>query len=325
MESGVDEVQKKILLRLDNVYSFYEMYSQNTSAPVKNFVPESKNILDQWILARLNQLIYTVTLATDKYELDRAVRPIADFVDDLSTWYLRRSRDRFKSGTGKDKVQAIETTRFVLEELAKVTAPSMPFYAEELYQKVKSFAGFESVHLASWSEVKKPTNSEEKIIADMEEVRKIVSLGLEARAKANIKVRQPLAKFTVKENKFSPENITQYLDLIKDEVNVKEVTVDGNISNPVELDINITSELQSEGNFRELLRAIQELRKTEKLNPTDIVSLKVKADQAGKELIKKFEAEIKKATLLRNISFEEDTLGPVVKVENMDFELKISR
>src|SRR3989339_1523181 len=223
-EAGVDEVMKKILIRLDNVYSFYEMYSQNTSVPVKNFVPVSNNILDQWILARLNQLILEVTKAVDKYELDKAVRPVALFVDDLSTWYLRRSRDRFKANNQKDKTQAIETTRFILEELAKIIAPVMPFYADELYQKVKSFAGKESVHLDIWPEAHKLTLMEEKIISEMEEIRKIVSFGLEARSKANIKVRQPLKSLKIKNQKlkFSEEEKKKYQDLIKDEVNVKE-------------------------------------------------------------------------------------------------------
>lgn len=327
LEAGVDEVLKKILSRLDNVYSFYEMYSKNTSVPVKNFVPESENILDEWILARLGGLVAEITTAADRYELDRAVRPIADFVDDLSTWYLRRSRDRFKAGDQKDKVQAILTTRYVLEELAKLLAPVMPFYADELYQKVKSFAGQESVHLSTWPEIKKLSAGEEKIITDMEAVRKIVTFGLEARAKANIKVRQPLQKlkFKYQNVKWSGLEGGKYLELIKDEINVKEVVADDTIPEVVELDINITPELKEEGNVRELLRGIQELRKQEKLNPSDIISLRVKADEKGRALIRKFEAEIKKTTLLKEISFEEVTAGILLKVEDMDFELKISR
>jgi isoleucyl-tRNA synthetase len=236
-------------------------------------------ILDQWILARLNQLIGEVTSAIEKYELDRAVRPILDFVDDLSTWYLRRSRDRFKSDNQTDRRQAIETTRFVLEELAKIMASSMPFYAEELYQKVKSLSGKESVHLATWPEIHKLSSADEKVIADMVEVRKIVSLGLEARAKASIKVRQPLLKLKCKSQnaKFLEKDIENYLELIKDEVNVKEVVFDSTLVQGVELDLNITPELKEEGSVRELIRAIQELRKTEKLNPADIVSLKIKS------------------------------------------------
>jgi len=325
LEVGVDEVMKKVLMRLENVRSFYEMYSQNTAAPVKNFTPVTDNVLDQWILARLAKLTLEVTVATDKYELDRATRPITDFVDDLSTWYLRRSRDRFKSDNVKDKTQAIETTRFILEQLAKVISPSMPFYAEELYQKVKSFAGKESVHLAEWPESKTLSNSEEKLITDMEEVRKIVTFGLEARSKANIKVRQPLMSLKIKtENKDLTAN-EGLKDLIKDEINVKEVLVDSNISENVELDINITGELKEEGNVRELIRSIQELRKTEKLNPSDAVSLKIKTDQKGQDLVKKFEAEIKKTTMLKAISFDDVSDGTPVKVEDTDFALKISR
>ena len=318
-EAEVNETSKKILLRLENVYSFYEMYSRDFSVPVKNFTPVSSNILDQWILARFNELVFTVTKASDKYELDRATRPIADFADDLSTWYLRRSRDRFKSADIKDKTQAIETTRYIFEGLAKIIAPVMPFYAEELYQKVKSFEGKESVHLAQWPTVEKMSDSEEKIIMDMVEVRKIVTLGLEARSKANIKVRQPLQKLKIKN-----QNV-KFPELIKDEINVKEVVIDGTITELVELDVNITPELKEEGNVREFLRAVQELRKQEKLNPSDIVSLKIKTDEKGKKFLQKFESEIKKVTSLKSLNFEDLAGGMIIKIEDMDFELKISR
>jgi isoleucyl-tRNA synthetase len=317
-ETGVDEVLKKVISRLDNVHSFYEMYSQNTAAPVKNFVPVSENVLDKWVLALLNKLINDVTVATDKYELDRATRPIGDFVDDLSTWYLRRSRDRFKSDDAKDKTQAIETTRYVLEQFAKVIAPSMPFYADELYQKVKACDGKESVHLADWPTVSKLSTEEEKVLSDMEEVRKIVSLGLEARSKSGNKVRQPLSSLKIKTSLSD-----KYFGLIKDEVNVKEVILDNTIANPIELDTNITSELKAEGQYRELSRGIQELRKQENLNPNDAVSLKIKTDEAGKNLVKKFEAEIKKTTLLKGIVFENVEGGTLVKVDEINFELKI--
>jgi isoleucyl-tRNA synthetase len=322
-EAGVDEVMKKILTRLDNVFSFYEMYSKESSVPVRNFVPESENILDQWILIRLKELIIAVTGASDKYEMDRAVRPVMDFVDDLSTWYLRRSRDRFKSANQKDKVQAIQSTRFVLEELTKVIAPVMPFYADELYQKVKSFEGKESVHLSAWPEVVKLTKVDEAVKISMEEVRKIVSLGLEARAKSNIKVRQPLASLKVKEGKVILSDL--YLSLIQDEINVKKVIFDKTIIEAVELDLVITPELKEEGAVRELTRAIQELRKQEKLSPTDFASLKIKTDERGKKLVQKFEAEIKKTTLIKIISFEEFDVESVTVVDDLSFGLKINR
>ena len=324
-ESGVDEVMKKVLMRLENVTSFYEMYSQGSSAPVKNFVPVSENVLDRWIMTRLGGLIFEVTKASDNYELDRATRPVADFVDDLSTWYLRRSRDRFKSDDQKDKVRAVETTRFVLEELSKVIAPIIPFYAEELYQKVKSLDGKESVHLATWPEAVGLSSEQEEILISMEEVRKIASLGLEARSKSLIKVRQPLAKLKVKSSKLNAGGEEQYFALIKDEINVKEVVVDNSIADSVELDMDITPELKAEGQVRELIRGIQEMRKQEKLNLSDIVILQVKTDARGQNLIKKFEAEIKKTTQLKNISFADAVAGTLVKVDDIDFELKINR
>jgi len=106
---------------------------------------------------------------------------------------------------------------------------------------------------------------------------------------------------------------------------VKEVVIDNNIAESVELDTNITAELKEEGNVRELLRAIQELRKTEKLNPSDAVSLRIKTNEKGKELVRKFEAEIKRVTLLKAISFEDIESGTPVKVDDLDFALKISR
>jgi isoleucyl-tRNA synthetase len=322
-ESGVDEVLKKVISRLDNVYSFYEMYSQNSSAPVKNFVPDSENILDKWILAKLKKLIFEVTTATDKYELDRATRPIGEFVDDLSTWYLRRSRDRFKSDDVKDKTSAIETTRYVLEETAKTIAPSMPFYAEELYQKVKSFDGKESVHLAEWPKSEKPSEIDEKILSEMLEVRQIVSLGLEARSKSGIKVRQPLLAIKVN----AAKEYSDYTSLIEDEVNVKAVeyviSSEKNIS--VNLDLNVTPELKAEGQFRDFVRAIQDLRKQAKLNPSDVVTLKVKTDAVGEALLKKFESEIKKITSVRNINWTTEVSGAEIKIDDLTLVVEISK
>jgi isoleucyl-tRNA synthetase len=322
-EEGVNEILKKILQRLDNVYSFYEMYTKNISAPVKNFLPVSQNILDQWILARLNQVLAEVTKASDKYELDKATRPAADFVDDLSTWYLRRSRDRFKGSDESDKIKAIETLRYVLEETSKIIAPVMPFYAEELYQKVKPLSSSESVHLCSWSAVSILSAVELTLISSMGEIRKIVSSGLEARAKANLKVRQPLAKLKCKYQnvKLSEKELENYKELIKDEVNVKEV-IFADITG-VELDTDITSELKEEGIMRDLVRAIQDFRKQENLNPNDLLNIKIQTNEVGQALITKFNQEIKKITMLRQISFETVSNGQLITIDDLSFEIKI--
>ena len=119
--------------------------------------------------------------------------------------------------------------------------------------------------------------------------------------------------------------LEKYFELIKDEVNIKEVVIDETLVSEVELDLNITPELKEEGLVRELTRGLQEFRKQEKLSPSDLISLRIKTDQIGKNLIQKFQAEIKKTTLLKNISFDEFDDGTVLKIEEMNFELKILR
>ncbi len=317
---GVDDVGKKIIMRVQNVYSFFEMYGgfdadMNTSV--------SDNILDRWIVARLKETASEMTRATDAYELDRATRPVADFVDDLSTWYLRRSRDRFKSDDANDRNAAMLTTKAVLMEFAKLIAPSLPFLAEDLYLKITGGMQKESVHLESWPEQFVGTLSEREVqtLELMHETRRIVSLGLEARAKSGIKVRQPLASVRIKSAllKDSPA----YFDLVKDELNVKAISFDVSLATDLELDTTLTKELKEEGIVREIMRAVQELRKAAKLNPGDPAMLSVETDKAGKALIAAFEAEIMKATSLKKVSFEAVSGGETLDADGMSFKLAL--
>ena len=146
-EKGIDEVVKKNIQRLYNVYSFYDMYKNE--APEQNIFDPKKatHPLDAWIICRLSEVRMLVGTHLDAYEFDRASRPLADFIDDLSTWYIRRSRDRFKSKDASDRSQALVATRFVLNEFSKLMAPFMPFTAEDIYQKTKLAGAKESVHL----------------------------------------------------------------------------------------------------------------------------------------------------------------------------------
>ncbi len=213
----------------------------------------------------------------------------------------------------------------------------MPFIAEEIYQKVKgkdgkakpnhgdsvarsAEGGFrESVHLEDWPMVKE--GKDERVLKDMEEVRKVVSLGLEARAKAGIKVRQPLQELKVKCVELQAK--TELLELIKDEVNVKEVGFDQKLATDVELDTVLTPALKEEGQVRELVRGIQELRKKEKLNTSDFVVLEVGTDDAGKKFVEKNKAEISKLTQLKDVRFAAVSEGGVVEVDEMKFSLRI--
>jgi len=327
-EKGVDEVVKKHIGRLLNVVSFYELYgSEESNAPFgakqeaksksEDSAAEqgsgdiSQNILDQWIIARLNELNREVTDAMEKYELDKATRPFADFIDDLSTWYVRRSRDRFKSADGGDdpaeKAAALQTTRSVLIELSKLLAPFMPFLAEDLYLRMAG--GLESVHLEKWPAAEK---ADRALLENMKAVREIASLGLEARSKAKINVRQPLGMLKVKNvpsvaigGEKSKGGSAAFLDLIKEEVNVKEVVFDASISFKVELDTAITPLLKEEGELRDLMRAVQDRRKEQKLTIQDRPSLKIFVEGAvERAFLEKNKEELIKAVLLKDVKIE---------------------
>jgi isoleucyl-tRNA synthetase len=315
----VDEVHKKVIMRLKNVLSFYKMYTNNLH--VTRYSLRVTHILDKWILARLNSLAYEITEGLDNYEIDKSARPIGDFVDDLSTWYIRRSRERFKEES-EDKNNAINTTRFVLVEFSKIIAPFMPFVAEEIYQELKGEK--ESVHLDEWPEDVKLNVESRKLIDDMQEARKIVSMVLEERAKAGIKVRQPIASLKIKNQKSKIKNNEELLKLIKDEVNVKEIIFGADIENEIELDTVISDDLRKEGIIRELSRNIQDLRKKVGLMPQQKIGLIIETDSNGEKLIKQFESEIKKGTNTISIEFSENS-GEELKVNELKFKIEIKK
>jgi isoleucyl-tRNA synthetase len=300
-EKGVAEVMRKVFMRLYNVLAFYRLYVLDEAETEKAEAGAGKHILDRWILARLNELINEVTGAMEKYELDRASRPVWGFVDDLSVWYLRRSRERFKGDDENDKHMALKTLQHVLNNLAKIMAPFAPFFAEYMYQKVNRGRGRESVHLEEWPSSSSMASDELEILETMEEVRRIVSLALEARSDTNIRVRQPLASLKVKNTIPALKGSPEILQLIKDEVNVKRVIFDDGIKSEVEIDCNITDELKREGQMRELMRRIQDLRKKQKLTPRDLAVLQYETDDRGEKLIKTFADDIRKVSILSSL------------------------
>jgi isoleucyl-tRNA synthetase len=329
-EKGVDEIFKKVIVRLENVLAFYELYRSKDES--EEAFPKSSHILDEWIFARLGQVRVEVENAMEKKELDKASRPIAVFIDDLSTWYLQNSRERIKGKEGgtEEKKAALATIRYALCEFSKIIAPFMPFVAEEIYQKTKSHSsvggGKESVHLESWPTIE--TLENDPIIALMETTRNIVSLGLEARAKGGLKVRQPLKKITLPLSEKSTFLIPvgkEFLSLIMERVNVKDV-VFADISEKVALDTEITPALREEGMLREFIRNVQELRKKEDLNPGDAgQTLIVATDEAGAVFVKKFEKEIKRATLFRMMEYSAETETEKSKIEDLAFALFVKK
>lgn len=298
-EKLVDEVVKKHIGRLNNVVTFYEMYADKGLGKI-----DSSHPLDVWILSRLHELGKETTDYLEKYEVDKAVRPIAEFIDDLSTWYIRRSRDRFKGEDKVDRDSSLSTTRTVLLELSKLIAPFMPFLAEDMFSRVKGPNEKESVHLEDWPEAEK---IDKKIIVSMKEVRRIASLSLEARMKAKINVRQPLALLTVKSKLIRDEILTS---ILLDEINVKKITVDEKMTEEISLDTVLTPALIEEGKMREIIRSIQELRKEANLTVHDIVSLEVGEGFEGVEVLKNFKDQISKSTGLSDIIFTPDNGSP---------------
>lgn len=283
-EKGVLELQRKNIGRLHNVLAMYEMFADGT--PCND---SSDHVLDRWMRARLHTAVNECTFGFENYELDKATRPITDLIDDLSVWYLRRSRERLKSDDAADKALALGTLRYVLRELSKIMAPSMPFYADYLWGRIKEDDEPESVHLAFWPEEKE---ADAEVMEAMNATRAIVSLALELRTKANIKVRQPLLSLRVK-HAFK-DGGEEYLSLIKDEVNVKEVISDIGMTNEVLLDTTITPELKMEGDVREFIRQIQDLRKNMGLEAKDRISLCIQTSKEGEAMIDAFRTEIER-------------------------------
>lgn len=318
-EKTVDEIVKKVFTLTSNVVAFYLLYA----SPLKaiSYKLKATNVLDKWILARLNQLIAEVTDSLDAYKLLEPVRAIRDFIADLSQWYLRRSRERIKGG-GEDAAAALSTLRFVLLELAKLMAPFSPFFAEHLYKEVGGQK--ESVHLEIWPE---SGSVDTGVLAGMKLVQSFVSAALMQRAEHKIKVRQPLQSFSIKHSGKEPTKYWQELvEILKDEINVKEVILVSGLGpddSAYKLDFNITPALKEEGDVRELVRAIQDFRKEMKLQPSETVTLAVETDGKGREFLEKYKTEVAKATLVSVFVFENVASERAIAVGELSFKLKI--
>ncbi|PIR54826.1 isoleucine--tRNA ligase [Candidatus Peregrinibacteria bacterium CG10_big_fil_rev_8_21_14_0_10_36_19] len=223
-EAHVEEVVKKFTLTLWNTYSFFVTYANiDKFVPRKDFASfKPSNQLDGWILSELNSLIEEVSVSMGEYNLTKATRPLVDFVDNLSNWYIRRSRRRFwKSENDGDKDQAYQTLYIVLVQFSKVLAPFMPFLADEIYQNLTEE---ESVHLADWPVVE-TSLIDAQLNKEIHMVRMIVNLGHAVRANAKIKVRQPLSRVDVALPKdVDADSVHAYLDVILDELNVKNLS-----------------------------------------------------------------------------------------------------
>ena len=300
-EKGVDDILKKVILTLWNSYSFFVTY-----ASLDKFEPtgklSGKNILDKWIISETNNLIKSVTENMDNYDLTNSTRKLYDFIDNLSNWYIRRSRKRFwKSENDTDKSSAYETLYYVLVNYIKLLAPFMPFVTEEIYQNLKNNNDPQSIHLCDWPKYKNIL-IDLKLEEKMSLVRKVIEIGLAKRAEASIKVRQPLLSLKIKLSNKIDNNL---LEIISEEVNVKRVLVLKSDKLEVLLDTKITPELEQEGLAREFVRQVQSMRKRANFNVEDRIIIYYQTnDTKLKQTIKNFEDSsysIKKETLASDI------------------------
>ena len=218
-ENGVKQLMRDLLIPWWNAYSFFVTYANvDKFADDEVRFPESDNVLDRWIVSSMETLIADVTAAMDAYDLQRSIRPLVKFVEDLTNWYIRRSRRRFwKSTNDGDKLCAYRTLRYVLVQLAKVSAPFTPFIAEEIYRNLRGAGDPESVHLCDFPTANAAARDHglERRMAD---VQAVVELGRRLRADNDLKVRQPLAVLKV-----AGGDVKGLEALIEDELNVKAV------------------------------------------------------------------------------------------------------
>ena len=280
-EKEIEDKVKFVLLPLWNCFKYLNTYAQmHDWTPTLNSKNNSTNILDQWIITRTDQLTQEFAQELDKYIIPNAVKLITPYIEDLSRWYIRQSRDRFVNG---DK-EALQTLWQVLVQFTKTTAPLIPFITEYFYQNLVlpfDSKALESVHLELYPKTKP---IDQQLLDNMFYVREICEQGNMIRKTNNLSTRQPLSKATINSSK-KIELSEDLLAIIKNELNVKKVeTTNLGVSNKningvssqnltVTLDTNITPELKAEGDARDLIRQIQSLRKENQLNLKDKIKI----------------------------------------------------
>ena len=334
-DKDVSDIARKISM-IWNMYDFFTMYasvdgwefSGELSDPSKNL----ENLLDLWIVSRVHKLRNEITENMDIYNIPRALEGVLPFLDDASNWFVRRSRRRFwKSEDDDDKTQAYQTLHYVLSYLALLLAPFVPFLAEELWDKM---VGDGSVHLKDW-----PAAGEinEKILAEMAEVRGYVNEALALRAKNSVKIRQPLKEVVIPH---VASDLKWFVEILQEELNVKGVSYvifekdeNGEIlshkpAEKVDFNFEITPELRAEGLMREIIRHIQASRKKAGLNVDDRIELNFSSENEDiSGAFKKFVQEISKEVLAEKAEFSNDELefSQTVKIEGGEAKISLKK
>ncbi|KHO40327.1 isoleucyl-tRNA synthase [Clostridium tetani] len=399
----VEETQRKFLSTLWNVYSFYVLYAdidKFNPLEYKDFV--SENVMDKWIVSKLNSLIKDVESHMDSYRITQAALAIEDFVDELSNWYVRRNRSRFWSEElTEDKIGAYVTLYKVLTTVSLIAAPFVPFITEEIYNNLVRGLdknALESIHLCNWPKYDENLIQKE-LEREMDEAYKIVKLGRSARNSVNIKNRQPLSSMLV-----SIKTLPEYYGrIIKDELNIKDIIFGADLSSYVEFNIKpnlpvlgkaygryipqirkeitsmnqmelaqkikqgekvtiningneielneenllvtmkglegfafagegtigvvlnttITDELKEEGQLREILSKIQNMRKEKEFEVADRIKLYVSGNKMLESVVEKFEDIIRKETIAEEVIYNEEREYIDCKINGEDFKIEV--
>ena len=322
IDKDVSDVARKLSM-IWNVYDFFTMYAEvdGFDSEQAMAVSEFVNPLDIWLVSRVHQVRNQITEGMEAYNIPAALSSVLEFIDDMSNWFVRRSRRRFwKSEDDQDKLEAYSALYYVLIYLAKIMAPFTPFLAEELYQKMTG-AGVvnseipESVHLLNWPEA---GVIDEAVLTQMAKTREIITAGLAERMKkteseVQIKVRQPLAKLI-----YAGEKLDDFYEqIIMEEVNVKSVEH----GEALVLDKTLTPELLEEGKIRELIRFVQAARKKAGLNVDDRIRLMVSVEvpEAYREMLMN---EVLAEELVKEANFAYDE---IVKVQGENVAISLEK
>ena len=349
-DKDVGDVARKLSM-IWNMYDFFTMYAEvdgwEFDGELKDPLGELTNPLDIWIVSRLHQLVAEVERHMDTYNIPDALSPILPFLDDASNWYVRRSRRRFwKSEDDGDKNDAYRTLHYVLVRLSYILAPFTPFLAEELYHNLTG--DNESIHLKDWF----PAGEVNSVVVEkMEMTRRVISMGMMQRMQEDeygkIKIRQPLPYVELSS---SIKLDKEYEDMIKEELNVKEIKpIEGKIENPVEngyhiilttewnvavrlsqtqllmrLNKTITPELKREGLMREVIRHVQSARKKADLQVDDRITLQLTThDEQLRQAIDEY-AEVIAAETLATFG-QSDAYSTTVAIEGAELQITLQR
>jgi isoleucyl-tRNA synthetase len=325
LDKDIADMSRKLSM-VWNMYDFFTLYASvdgwEWNGSLENPLDSLNNPLDRWIVSRIHQLTDVIDMNMKDYDIPKALKPIAVFIDDASNWYVRRSRRRFwRSDNDSDKQDAYKTLHYVLTQLSIVTAPFTPFLSEELFRKLTNR---ESVHLLNWPDKR---SVDEELVTAMTRIRDIITIGLAQRASSGIKVRQPLQSVTLE----GVIGISEELkNIIKEELNVKEVLINQSIKTDNEsakMNLKITDELRKEGIIREIIRLVQNGRKEAGLEVDDRISLLIESDSPEiTQYIEDFRDLIISETLAGEFGeVPEDSFAVSSKVEGIAVNMFMSK